>query len=409
VRSRSPVLASSLFLLAVAGCGQGSPVSSSSRDDAGTHEGDAAALTEAGASADGGGGQGDDGGATTLSVACNALTPAPSVLYLLFDASSGMRDLFGSGLGATLGAPLGGPLLAQAQEGLMYTPATQADCSSASNPYASLSPGGVPFAPASQAANAIATSLGNAGGSFPSGANPWYLEAAVAGAYSALEGATAASPINRRALVLFLDRDFNVTTPDCGSTHADAVTESMAASAAGVETYVVYLSNADFPDGGVPGTPVAHAQALANVLAPGTTAFFNASSQTPGAAAGQTSLALSTVAADLGSCLYETPAGLPSGAPLAFTDYAPLTSNGTPAAVSVSAAASCTSDDAQTNPLYVVDGAQIRFCPATCGRLQASLVADEEITAALNATRSTPVPIRPPWVTWDSPCAPDGG
>src|SRR6202041_2422621 len=101
-------------------------------------------------------------------------------------------------------------------------------------------------------------------------------------------------------------------------------------------------------------------------LTVGGTYFFNSSSQAPGAAQAQAALALASVIADLGSCVYEIPLHFVPGVQLNFSDYK---NPSAPVTVNVSYAASCAADDASTNPLYVFDNQHIRLCQNTCQRL----------------------------------------
>jgi hypothetical protein len=364
------------------------------------------------------GGQSGDG----VCNATNPLKPAKSALYVLFDRSSGMRDFFGpTGLGEVLGLSLTNPVFQQTQVGLMYPPANSGDCQSSQNEFAldiqpdagGVAEGGtVPFEFSGQAQGDIANSLLNQGtadgGSFPSGSAPWFLEAALAGAYSALQNINGAAQFNRRAVMLLVDRDFNVSpNTDCPQ-HDDAITEAAAALAAGLETYVVYLANADYPDSGVPGQPFTHAKALAGGLTLGGQYFFDSSSQDKETQKTQTGLALASVIADLGSCVYEVPLHFVPGVKLSFPDYAPVFAGHPPApTVTVSYSPDCLADDATSNPLYVFDNQHIRVCQKTCARLVASIIADEKIGAAYNApnpTSPTPIPAPPFDVGWGYAC-----
>jgi hypothetical protein len=360
-----------------------------------------------------------DGGSSADGVcnATNALQPAPSALYILFDRSTGTQDFFGStGLGEVLGLSLTNPVFQQTQVGMMYTPAKAADCTTSSNEFAlDIQPdagaaapeGTVPFEFSSLAQGDIANSIDNQedAGAFSPGSSPWYLEAALAGAYSGLQNISGASEFNRRAVMIFYDRDFNVSpTTDCPN-HVDAITEAKNAfQQEGIETYAVYLANADFPDGGVPGQAIAHGQQLAQGFTAGGQYFFNASSQAPGAAAASAGLALASVVADLGSCVYEIPLHFVPGVNLNFPDYAPLLSNASAVTVSVSYADSCALDNATTNPLYVFDNQHIRICQNTCQRLVTSITDDEIVTEKLNQGRATPLPTRPVNVGWGYAC-----
>ena len=370
-----------------------------------------------------------DGGQSTDGVcnATNPLQPAKSALYILFDKSSGMRDFLGpSGLGEVLGLSLTNPVFQQTQVGLMYAPAAVGDCTANPNQFALdiqpdaggvLAEGTVPFEFSGLAQGDIANSLLNQGtidaGALAPGTGPWYLEAALAGAYSALQNIAGASAFNRRAVMVFYDRDFGVSPATECPQHQDAIAEAKTALQNGLETYAVFLANADYPDGGVPGQPDLHGQQLAQGLTAGGQYYFNASSQAPGAAQQQAGLALASVIADLGSCVYEVPLHFVPGVQLNFPDYAPLTAGKSATTVNVSYATSCASDDASANPLYVFDNQHIRICQNTCQRLVTSITDDELITAQRNASNpGTPFAPLPLEVGWGYACGtpiPDAG
>ena len=351
------------------------------------------------------GGQSADG----ICNASNVLEPAKSALYILFDRSNGMRDFLGStGLAEVLGLSLTDPVFQQTQVALMYTPALQSDCASSSNEFEDVLPdagsmlpsGTIPFEAAGLAQGDIANSLLYAAdaGAFPSDSSPWYLEAALAGAYGALQGIDGAASYNRRAVMLFYDRDFNVTSPDC-SGHQNAIEEAQAALAqqVAVETYVVYLANADYPDGAVPGQAWEHGQQLAQGLSSGGQYAFNAAN---GATAqSQAALALANVVADLGSCVYEVPLHFVPGVDLSFPNYA---KGG--ASTSVSYASDCLADDGDTHRQYVFDNQHIRICQNTCKVLVQSIVDDEIVTAQQNQGATTPRAPYPIDVTWGYAC-----
>jgi hypothetical protein len=333
-----------------------------------------------------------------------------------------MRDFLGpKGLGEVLGLSLTNPVFQQTVVGLMYTPAQEADCNSSGNEFAldiepdaglALPEGTVPFEYAALAQGDIASSLLNQGtidaGALPAGTSPWYLEAALAGAYSGLQSISGASEYNRRAVMLFYDRNFNVgTSTDCPQPHPDAIAEANTALQEGIETYAVYLANADYDGGIPPGNPAAAGAELARGLGTGGIYFFNAAA---GAEAQATAAkALASVVADLGSCVYEVPLHFVPGSPLSFPDYSynPASCAGAgspPSTATVSYAASCATDDACGNPLYVFDNQHIRICQNTCQRLVSSIVASEILSAGRNQGLTTPLPPLPVDVEWGYTC-----
>ncbi len=345
-----------------------------------------------------------DGGSSTDGVcnAANPLVPTKSALYVLFDRSSGMADFLGSaGFGQVLGLSLTNPVFQQTVVGLMYTPALPTDCNSSDNEFsqdvlpdagAGSAQGTVPFEFSALAQADIANSIGADAGILPPGTGDWYLEAALAGAYSALESIENAEQYNRRAVMLFYDRDFGVGSTQCPQGHADAISEATVALAQNrIETYAVYLANADYKDGGEPEDAATHGQQLAQGLTPGNQYFFNASGQTN--AETEALSALASVVADLGSCVYEVPLHFVPGVQLSFPDY---TSASVPT-VNVSYAASCALDDATNGPLYVFDNQHLRICQNTCKRLVSSIAASEVISANVVKAGGPPLAITVGW------------
>ena len=91
---------------------------------------------------------------------------------------------------------------------------------------------------------------------------PWYLEASLAGAYQALTNLDPNKQFNRKAVMLFYDRDFNVS-PTNGRAAYDCTgarrrrsprrPQALAGPEPHRDVRRFYLANADFdlPDGGV--------------------------------------------------------------------------------------------------------------------------------------------------------------
>jgi hypothetical protein len=321
-----------------------------------------------------------------------ALTPAPSALYVLFDTSTGMRDFVGNaGAAQALSLSLQDPVFKETLVGMRFMPAASTDCagSGANNSFSNPTSLDVPFEDSFKAQADIATRLeatgpGDGGdGNLPADNVPWYLEAALEGAYSALGKLPNQGTYNRRAVMLFFDRDFNVSPPDCPAPQLSAIT--LAANALAqqqIETYVVFLANADYPDGGIPGNPITDATNLAQGLAAGGQYFFNA---TNGAnAASIAASALGNVVADMGSCVYlPSVRGIGPGQAAIGPDwtltFADDAAGG--ALVNVVNAQSCLTDDAATNPVWVYDNQHIRLCQNTCERLVKSVEYNELIAA----------------------------
>jgi hypothetical protein len=339
-----------------------------------------------------------DGGVASNAY-CNvsySLTPAESALYILFDTSSGMSEFLGrTGAAQALSLSLQDPVFERTQVAMSFFPRTQNDCNSTSNSFTTNAD--VAFEPAFTAQADIANKIIDQGPGdggvegLPSGAAPSYLEAALQGAYTALANAQSPSGFNRKAVMLFTDRDVKVSPQqdDCaGATpNADIVSTNFFNSN-GIETYVVYLANRDYLDAGgvAPGASdyanISHGLATCG----GAKYFFDASGQSNATqVAGD---ALASVVADMGGCEY-----LPSirvGArsltvgsdwSLSFEDQSGVAPN-TYKTVSVANASSCT-NDSDTNPQWVYDDQHIRICEHTCQRLVNSIKGNQTYAAAV--------------------------
>ena len=359
------------------------------------------------------GGTSSDGGCNIAKV----LTPAPSQLYILFDNSSGMRDFFGpKGLQEVVGLGLTNPVFSQTQVGFSFTPATQADCTAsasddAAGPNSFLSPL-LPFQPSGAAQAAIGNLLlvdGEDGGPpHQPGTDPWYLSAALEGAYGALRGNHPANggAFNRSAVMLFFDRDFNGAL-DCGNGHLSALQEAQKALGEGIETYVVFLGNKDDAEDGGNGFPGQQALTDAQQLGLGLNStylsyFFNASTLSTIATASVN--ALGSVVSDLGGCVYQVPPGVGPEAILQFPDAVSAS------IISVSNAGSCANDDPVKSPTWVFDNQHIRVCQNTCARILTSIQAEEAETAQNNLKNGTTTPAAGISVYATQPCySEDGG
>jgi hypothetical protein len=181
--------------------------------------------------------------------------------------------------------------------------------------------------------------------------------------------------------MLFMDRDFHTNPPDCAGGHPNALDEAATALGQQIETYVVYLANADDEGGAAGPQALADATALARGLNPGLSYFFNASNgKAATAVAGE---ALSTVVADLGACVYDVPAGVGPEAVLQFPD---VTKQGI---LNVKYAATCANDNELSNPTWVFDNQHIRICQDTCQGVIRAIQADEAATALANEQSGT--------------------
>jgi hypothetical protein len=386
----------------------------------------------------------EDGGACAPT---NVLQPAPSAIYFLFDTSSGMFEFLHKApqyIAANFQTPA--LVLSQTTAALSFTPAQASDCLSPGEYVdAGSQDGSLAFVNAAAPGEPIA--IGNALGSryfgddasaYPLGdlTTPWYLEAALHGAYDSLTGLPNVSTYNRLAVMVFTDRDFRTNRPDAGLTtdcnldggsgHADPIQEAVRALSGNdggthpVETYVVYLANAEYPTG-APSFETDEAgtggnmTALANGLLPEGGYYFPVNANMGAGGLGAAGNAIASLSADVGSCVYNVPAALPPGVKLSFPDYAILDQSVSPPAprpVKVSysnepdasdPANGCKEDDGTNNPLWVYDNQHIRLCQSTCQRLITS-VTDFEGLIAKGMEAGVPQVYATPQVTWSLGC-----
>jgi hypothetical protein len=295
-----------------------------------------------------------------------------------------------------LSVSLGDPVFNQTQIAFAYTPGPnppatpgQSDCTAAPGSNSFETPL-INFEPSIKGQADIGNNLLDQGdgGTFAPGNTPWYLEAALDGTYQALvtERTSAKETFNRTAVMLFFDRDFATTPPDCGGSHKNAIQEAQAGLGEGIETYVVYLKNADDTDAGGNAGPQAlsDATALAMGFNPNLKYFFDASQGSASALAATQAEALATIVADLGSCVYEVPQGIGPEAILSFPDLAVSKS-----ILNVKNADDCSTDDPATTPTWVFDNQHIHVCPDTCQRIIDAVQADQANTAQNNILKGT--------------------
>ncbi|HPY18601.1 MAG TPA: hypothetical protein PLM08_13040 [Polyangiaceae bacterium] len=236
-------------------------------------------------------------------VSGSRLVPTESALYVLMDRSDSMRAYFGpDGLHQLLSLSLEDPVFERTRVAFSLLPGQASDCGEATNRFAApTGPEGVPFMFAKDAREAVAPIIANEGNVWNSD-SPVMFDAALSahGAYAALKNLTPTAPtkdFNRRAVLVLGNRDF-LSHCAGGSDLLDLVS---AARAEGLYTYFVVLKAPPATDQ-QGRDPLADAAQLA--LAGGTEVFD--ATQDPNAGA----LALQTITADLGSCLYDAPEGV---------------------------------------------------------------------------------------------------
>ncbi len=307
-----------------------------------------------------------DGGATTdggCNIA-NELQPAPSALYVLLDNSFSMKSVFGpAGLSQVLSFSLNDPVFRTTSLAFKLLPHNVTnDCivvPPGQTSY-SMSPD-VPFGLASKVQTQVAALVGDTSKVLADDSLALHLDAALQpnGAYKALLDFRGAKAFNRMAVMLIFNRP---ATDDCGSGHAMAVAEAAAAFGATspadrMYTYVVMLGNGN-------GTQDAtNAQAIATAGGPtGATQFFDARTNPAAGAA-----AFNAVVSDLGSCLYDKPANIDTGAVISYTD--PLSLQSTNVAFSTA----CNEAAQNTANGWNVDAGRVRICGKACTDLRTVL------------------------------------
>ena len=239
----------------------------------------------------------------TACVTGGRLIPTESALYVVMDRSASMESYLGpDGLQQLLSLSLEDPVFERTRVAFSFLPAQDSDCSVSPNRFASPSPpDGVPFSLAKDARAAVAPLIADIGNVLPNDP-PVLFDVALSpgGAYAALRDLEPSPPtkdFNRRALLIIGNRDF---VSHCAG-GMDVAYLASSGLAEGFHTYVVVLSAPGSTDQGG-RDPLADASLIATA---GGTEVFDAT-QDPNAGA----LALQTVVADLGSCLYDAPDGV---------------------------------------------------------------------------------------------------
>jgi hypothetical protein len=367
-----------------------------------------------------------DGG-SSADGSCNvglSLKPAQSALYILMDKASGMRQFLGSSsvLAQVIGLPLSDPVFKNTLVGFKFLEDPALTCTSVSavGDNAKLD---IPFDPSktvqSQQA-VIADRLAKTSADLTSPPPPMLLDAVLqpTGAYNviqSLSGDGGAKQFNRRAVLLLIDRD---ATNDCASS-LDAISEAATAHAGGIFTYVVVLGNEDLVDAsaGVPPHDLADKLAVAGGAPSAETGgAYHVYASDPN---DKTSVivnankAIKTIADDLGSCVYETPAQVTTAAKITVTviDQGALKQQ----ELTYSTTA-C--NDTDTNK-WVLDHGRIRICEKPCADFREALKATAFAAEIQQPPQSPPdlsptilepcdAPPGPP-VTDGAAAAPDAG
>jgi hypothetical protein len=248
------------------------------------------------------------------------LTPVRSALYVLVDHSASMKEFYGaSKLKEALSLALQAPTLRTSLVAIKLLPASAGDCTAATNRFATPD---VPFGLAPTVAKAAGDLIGDATRLDPSD-SMLFLDAALKaeGGYRALENLAndGKGSFNIREALLVGNRDF---AAHCSPTVGDPVQHAfLALRDTNIRTAVIVLKAppdaAQFlHDPVVDGLGIARAGG-----GPWFDASFDAAKAGP---------ALTSVIADLGSCLYDVPRGVdltkdPRSAKVSYLDLVTLT------------------------------------------------------------------------------------
>lgn len=300
------------------------------------------------------------------------LTPTRSALYVLLDHSASMKEFFGATkLQEALNLALQAPTLRTSLVGITLLPANASDCGAATNRFATPD---VPFGVASTVAKAAGDLLGDSSKIDPS--DPMlFLDAALAaeGGYRALENLASdgKGPFNNREVLIVGNRDL---WAHCSPGVGDPVQHAfIASSEKNIHTAVIALK-APPEAGQFMRDPVVDALSIARA---GGGPWFDASVDS--AKAGP---ALTSIVANLGSCLYDVPPGLdltkdPASAKVSYLDLVVLTRT------NIDYNPACVPDAPGVIPGdgWNLDSGHVRLCGSACNNLH--FVLDTSAQAAL--------------------------
>ena len=315
---------------------------------------DADQLAATSASALPDGGVSTDGGCNVA----NPLSPAPSALYVLMDDSVDMAQAFGpQGVEQILGFSLSDPVFRNTSVAFKLLPHSMNDCNQATAN--STATPDISFQLAKLAQPVVAAVVGNSANALMTDPK-MFIDAALQanGAYKALRTfeTTSMKAFNRLAVMILSNRPMSTSaaTSDCGNAAGNAATEAgdAFASADSVSTYVVGLAN--------PNQPGYDETEAKSISTSGHTTFFDASSPAAGLQA------FNSIVSDLGSCLYELPAGIDTGATLGYFNPLALQQ------VSIAPNPGCSAMTLGADG-WNIDKNRIRICGQSCTDLRTVL------------------------------------
>ena len=312
-----------------------------------------------------------------------ALTPVPSVVYVLMDNSFRMYPFYGmGGLQFAIDLPLGSPIAKRAQIAFRRFPANPAQCGS--DAYATPE---VAFGSVDDVRAPIGTILGANDSVTPDNPPQVSLEAALQGAYLAVKNAQVLDPDNyaQRAVVVISNRDLAVGA--CmGTSTALELAQQATQGVNPVSTYAVALGDPNEDNPTADASTVASATALA---AAGRTRVFNGVED---AQAGAT--AVSKVLTDVGSCVYRVnrldlgPDTLPPGSYISYVNPLPPG----PSAVDIPFNSGCSASSGADISGWNAEGSRVRICGQACSDLR-QVINDVSEAHLAEQVSAPPIPL----------------
>lgn len=324
------------------------------------------------------------------------LIPAPSKLVVLLDRSQPMGQHLGAGaVDQVVGISLNDPVFSTTDVGFRWLPSkatSAAVCEANAEAYAALD---INFSPSLKAREDIAKKiLGEGGGSSaPRASVDGALDASGVYATLTTKLGDAAKKLNRRAVVVISNSNLSESCVGGATTKAVAAAET-AFKKEGVSTYVIALGKAGQTD----QSEVSKAcEDLAR--AGGTQRCYDAVNGTKEAAGMQAGLALSTIVADLSSCLYLRPSSVAEASTAKISIVA-----GPIGFLDVKHETGCNAANAETADgwNFESDGSLIRICGKSCSTIRDTLLAATAEAVKANAKAnagSAPLNRQPVFVT----------
>jgi hypothetical protein len=377
-----------------------------------------------------------DGGPS--SITCNTpivLQPAPSAIYLAMDNSAVMSAAFGQqGYATAMSLSLADPIFKRTYVAFNFLDHQLSDCTASSTPYTMPT---VDFGLANSVQPQIAAQLLNVTPpDTTTNPAPLNLQTALRldqGAFKALQNAqanTVHESLDIGAIMFFVNRipdstggtdggganpfpgaDCNPALDTAKDTNAKAAIEQQiqAATAAGLHTYFVVLN-----DDSMLGSQVLsfYDQIASDLSNQGVTVLDATPPKGPGGSVPQSVLGkFSQTLTQLGTCVYDLPAGIDTSAKVGFTIPIPIPpiANTAPTPFGpFPLATNCNAANQQSANGWNIDGGHIRICGSFCSDLQQTV---EAVTAATLAASPdgglASIPEVP--VTATMPCTGDGG